>query len=84
MKVKGTRRCVKPTKRNAAKPRCNRYSNAGTLRASASAGPNKLALTGKIGRRSLTPGAYRLILTATDPAGQRSTPIRRTFTVLRP
>ena len=84
IKVAGKRRCVKPTKRNAAKPRCTRYTAAGNLTTSAKAGLNTLALTGKLGRKTLTPGPYRLTLTATDSTGLRSKPLHLTFKIQRP
>jgi hypothetical protein len=36
-------------------------------------GRARVAFSGRIGRRALRPGAYRLIVTAVDAAGNRST-----------
>lgn len=53
----------------------------------ASAGPNSVRFTGRLrvgGRtRSLAPGRYRLVLVATDPAGNRSAARRLPFRVRR-
>jgi len=45
------------------------------------AGGNRFVLRPRIGRRTLAPGAYRLRLVATDPAGNRSRPVERRFVV---
>lgn len=84
VKVAGRRRCVKPTKANAAKPRCTRHVAAGKLQRDGKAGANTLKLTGKVGRKTLKPGRYRLRLTAVDAAGLRSKPVALAFRVLRP
>jgi hypothetical protein len=46
------------------------------------AGSDHLKLTGRIGKRRMAPGAYRLTLRAQDAAGNRSRPVRRGFTIL--
>jgi hypothetical protein len=45
---------------------------AGTLRRTGHGGSNRIAFSGRIGRKALRPGAYRLRVTATDAAGNRS------------
>ena len=60
-----------------------RWVTAGVLRRQAVAGANRVAFSGRIGRRSLRPGAYRLLVTATDAAGNRATARPRAFRVLR-
>jgi DNA-binding beta-propeller fold protein YncE len=45
---------------------------AGTLSRTGQTGPNRLAFSGRIGRRKLRPGAYRAVVTATDSSGNRS------------
>jgi hypothetical protein len=84
VKVRGKRRCVKPTNANAAKPGCTRYAAAGKLRKAGKAGVNTLKLTGKVGGKTLKPGRYRLTLTAVDASGLRSKPLRVGFAILRP
>jgi hypothetical protein len=46
-------------------------------------GVNRVAFSGRIGRRKLKPGVYRATLVATDAAGNRSKPKRLTFRVVR-
>jgi len=79
-KVNG--RCVTPTKKNRTRPKCTRLVTVAvsiTLRGNA--GANAFALTGKIGRRRLGPGAYQLTAapSATGRAGARK---RVTFTIV--
>ena len=56
---------------------------AGTLRRAGRAGSNRLAFSGRVGRKALRPGAYRLVLTATDAAGNRSAARSARFRILR-
>jgi hypothetical protein len=37
-----------------------------------SAGAKRLAFSGRVGKRALKPGRYRMAITATDAAGNRS------------
>jgi hypothetical protein len=55
----------------------------GTLTRTAPAGASQLAFSGRLGRRALTPGAYRLTLTATDAAGRAAKPVTLRFKVVR-
>jgi VCBS repeat protein/FG-GAP repeat protein len=55
----------------------------GTLRRAGRAGANRVAFSGRIGRRALRRGTYRLTATATDPAGNRSRPRTTRFRVVR-
>jgi hypothetical protein len=57
-------RCVKATRANRGKPRCDRSQAAGTLRVAGKAGSNAVAFNGKLGGRALKPGRYRLLVTA--------------------
>jgi hypothetical protein len=78
------RRCKPPRRKVPNRHSCTRYQRAGTItRHNLSAGPNTIPFSGRIGRRPLAPGAYRTTITATDPAGNRSTPTRATFTIVR-
>jgi len=78
--------CVKETARlrRAKAKRCARYVAAGTLTRAAKAGRVTVAFSGRIGRRALARGSYRVALTATDAAGNRTAKAAtRTFKVVR-
>jgi hypothetical protein len=75
-------RCVKPTKANRNKPRCNRYQARGTLTIAGRAGNNAYAFRGKIHGRTLKPGHYRLLVTAFAD-GKTSAPASIGFTIAR-
>jgi hypothetical protein len=76
-------RCVRPTPRLRLARRCSRYRTLGTLKRSATKGANSIRFTGRIGSRTLRPGRYRALITATDTAGNRSTPRTARFRVAR-
>lgn len=77
------RRCVRPTRRlRRAKP-CKRYVSTGSFRRMSAAGSLSVPFSGRIGRKALAPGAYRLRVTATDAAGNKSLPVEARFTVVR-
>jgi hypothetical protein len=46
------------------------------------AGTNRFRFTGRLGRRTLAPGRYRLVAVANDGAGQKSATRRTTFRVV--
>lgn len=76
-------RCVAQNKRNSGKPRCRRTVTAGTLSFSVRAGSHRVRFQGRISRRkTLPPGRYTLIMTATNAAGQRDR-ARLTFTIVK-
>jgi hypothetical protein len=80
-KVKG--KCVAQTRANRRKRVCQRSVAAGTLSFPGHTGSNRLTFQGRIARsQTLRPGAYTLVVTATD-AGGRSQPARLTFTIVR-
>jgi subtilisin-like proprotein convertase family protein len=60
-----------------------RWVEAGVLRRRAAAGANRVGFSGRIGRRALRPGAYRLLVIATDVAGNRGAARPRAFRVVR-
>jgi hypothetical protein len=77
------RSCRKPSRRRGGK-RCTRWRHAGTLvRRNRPAGANTVPFSGRIGRKALRPGRYRVVLTAQDAAGNRSKPSRARFRVVR-
>lgn len=79
-------RCVKPKPRLRSKKLCTRWVKAGKAltRKGLGAGPQKAAFSGRIGRRALKPGGYRLTTVATGAAGAKSKPKRVSFTVVQP
>ncbi len=74
--------CRKPSRRAHGK-RCTRFVKRGTLRRTGLAGTNSLKFSGRIGRRALKPGRYRVTITATDAAGNVSRPARLSFRVVK-
>jgi hypothetical protein len=56
----------------------------GTLTRPIAAGPGKLPFSGRIGKKPLRPGRYRLTLSARDSAGNVSEPVALSFTILPP
>ncbi|MTD44460.1 hypothetical protein GKE82_09190 [Conexibacter sp. W3-3-2] len=60
---------------------CTVATTAGTLRRTATAGPSTYTFTGRIGRRALPRGSYRLTAVAQDAAGNRSAPVTTTFRI---
>ena len=75
--------CRKATRALRKRKRCTRFVARGTLRRASRAGANRVAFSGRIGRRALPRGTYRMTLTATDPAGNRSAARTLRFTVLK-
>jgi hypothetical protein len=80
-RVKG--RCVKPTRSNARKPKCNRFLLVGRFAMQAATGTNTKRFSGRIGRKTLRVGRYRATLIAKDPSGNVSKPRRLNFRVVR-
>jgi hypothetical protein len=81
-RVKG--KCVTQTANNRRKPSCLRTVTQGTLAFVGKSGANRVSFQGSISRsRKLKPGRYTLIITATDAAGQRSSPRRLSFTIVQ-
>jgi Tol biopolymer transport system component len=76
-------RCLKPRPRLASKPACIRLVRAGRLVRSGRVGPNTVSFSGRIGRRALATGRYRVTLVAMDAAGNRSRPARVLLRIVR-
>jgi PKD repeat protein len=74
--------CPAPARRLHHGARCTRYVTVGTLTRHGSAGANKVRFSGRIGRRALRASSYRLVITATDSAGNRSRAAPAPFTIL--
>lgn len=73
------RRCVAPKPRLRSRKRCVRFVKRGTLvRRDLKAGKQRIAFSGRIGRRALRPGRYRLTAIAVPADGTRPFVSRRT------
>ncbi len=80
---KGTS-CVKPTRSLRRARSCRRYVGVVTLTRVGKNGANAVAFSGRITDKALTPGPYRLVVTAADAAGNRSKEKRKSFRILAP
>jgi uncharacterized delta-60 repeat protein len=76
------RACRPITSRTRKRRRCRRYVAAGSLRRAGRPGANRVAFSGRIGRRALRPGTYRLVVSAVDAAGNRATARPRGFRIV--
>ena len=74
------RRCVKPTRANRRARACTRYVAVGTT---AVRGRVSRHFSGRVRRRVLRPGAYRLQVTAIDAALNNSRPATTGFRIAR-
>jgi Tol biopolymer transport system component len=75
--------CRKPSRRLRRNLRCVRFVRVGRLsRGGMNAGANRIAFSGRIGRRALRPGRYRARLRASN-AGGVSSWVKLSFTVVR-
>jgi hypothetical protein len=63
--------------------RRGRPSAVGTLRRAGTKGLNRIRFSGRIGRRVLRPGRYRIVARAVDAAGNRSAPSVARFRIIR-
>jgi hypothetical protein len=76
------RRCLPPTPARVRRARCLRLVTVVTLKRDARAGLNRIPFSGKVGRLTLPPGAYRAVFTAANAAG-RSAGRTSGFTIVR-
>ena len=75
--------CVAPSRRTSQRPSCRRTVGVATLRRSAIRGENTVRFSGRIGRRVLRPGRYRMVLRARAADGRRTAARALRFTVVR-
>lgn len=62
--------------------KCTRFSKLrGSFAAESGLGLSSVRFRGRLGGRALAPGRYRLVATATDPAGNSSKPALRSFRI---
>ncbi|MGD9694392.1 MAG: PKD domain-containing protein [Thermoleophilia bacterium] len=78
-------RCVAPTRAlvRARARTCVRYVKGATITRRVAAGAVKVSFTGRVGRRTLPIGTYRLTLTLTNAAGVAGAPLRTTVGLAR-
>jgi hypothetical protein len=77
-------RCVKPSRSNRNRPRCERQvAVKGSFTVTGRKGVNRIELRGRIGGRALAPGRYRLNARETDRAANLSITRRTAFTIVR-
>ncbi|MCB0857980.1 MAG: PD40 domain-containing protein [Solirubrobacterales bacterium] len=85
-KLKGRKvgkKCVKPTAKNKTRKACKRLAFRGKLtRKNRPAGKNTVAFSGRIGKKALRPGKYRVVIRASGPGG-KSEPVFRSFRIVR-
>ena len=85
--VPGRRRrgaCVRPEKAPRGAKRCKRWKTVGTLtRKGLPAGAAVVPFSGRIAKRALRPGRYRVAITARDTAGNASKVAVAGFTIVR-
>jgi DNA-binding beta-propeller fold protein YncE len=62
--------------------RTKRFKKVGTLTRRGKEGRNVVPFSGRIGRRPLAPGRYRLVVTATDGSGNTSKQKRKGFSIV--
>jgi hypothetical protein len=78
------KRCVAPSRGNRGKRRCTRLkAMSGSFTRAGAAGLNSFTFAGRVRNRALSPGSYRLVAIAQDPAGNRSKSAARGFTIIR-
>lgn len=62
--------------------RCKGWAPVGSFTRPAVAGANTVRFAGRLARRLLPKGSYRIVMVARDAAGNAAAPVRRTFRVL--
>lgn len=80
-KVRG--QCRKPTRLNRRRKRCTRFTNVGTLEQTVASKTGSIGFGGVLRGRPLKVGRYRIELTATDVAGNKSKKKNLTLRVCR-
>jgi hypothetical protein len=78
-----TRRASTRCGKAARKRRCYLWRKAGSVGRLSPAGPSKLRFTGRVGRRWLRPGRYRVEISASDAARNSSAAVVLAFRVVR-
>jgi hypothetical protein len=61
----------------------NRFRRVGALRRHLTSGSRSVGFSGRLGKKTLRAGRYRAVVTAIDASGNRSTPARVSFRIVR-
>jgi 6-phosphogluconolactonase (cycloisomerase 2 family) len=78
-------KCRKPTRQNRTRRACKRWVKVGrVIRRNGKQGRNSVKFTGRIGRKKLKVGRYRVQLNATDAVGSKAKAKRKRFRVVAP
>jgi len=75
--------CRRPTRANRSHRACTNWRTLGTFTRRGVAGPNRQRFDGRLGRRAVAAGRYRLVARALDASGMRSTALSASFRVVR-
>ena len=76
-------KCQAPSRRNRKGKPCKREVAIGSFTRSSTAGVNRFRFTGRIGGHKLPVGNYKLVLQATDAAGNHSIKSKRPFRIVK-
>jgi hypothetical protein len=76
-------RCVAPRRSLRKKARCTIITRKGELTRVSHQGANRVAFSGRIGSKALSPGSYSATITATDAAKNTSGPKTISFTIAK-
>jgi hypothetical protein len=70
-------KCRRQTRSNRSRPRCTRWVSLGSFTDTGEAGANSRTIPRRLRRANLAPGLYRVLMTATDAAGNTATASKR-------
>lgn len=76
-------RCRALKRGRARKPRCTRFVAVGRATRAGTSGTNRFRFSGRMSRRRLSPGAYRLVITARVAGAPASAPLTARFRIVR-
>lgn len=76
-------KCVKQTAKNKSAKSCTIARTTATAKLTGTAGSNSKSFGGKIGSKTLKPGKYQLVISATDSAGNASSAKPVKFTIVK-
>ena len=81
-KGKGRKKGKKCLAKRSTGKRCTLYKAKGTLKRTGKSGANSVTFSGRIGKKKLAKGRYRITATATDTAGNKAKKKTVTFRVV--